>query len=141
MTAPWITTYKPGIEGEEPRPEQVRYDVFVATLLKAQSPELMKLHSALGLVEEAGELAGCIKKNVIYNKLLLEHMKEDGKTLITHIIEEAGDVLFYLQAVLNQYNLDFQYVLQYNANKLGTRYAGLTYSDESANLRKDKEKE
>ena len=137
MTAPWIVTYKPGTES--PEPQNVRYDVFVATLLKAQSPELMKLHSALGIAEEAGELAGCIKKNVIYGKELSSPMKEDGKDLLTHIIEEAGDVMFYLQSVLNQYGLDFQEVLQHNANKLGARYTGLVYSDAAANSRKDKE--
>lgn len=138
MTAPWIVVFDSTKE-EDQKPKNVRYDVFVATLLKAQSPDLMKLHSALGLVEEAGELAGCVKKNVIYGKDLSAVMKEDGKDLRTHIIEEAGDVLFYLQSVLNQYGLDFQDVLQYNANKLGARYAGLVYSDEAANLRQDKQ--
>ena len=65
-------------------------------------------------------------------------MKEDGKTLKQHIVEEAGGVLFYVQACLNQFGLDFQDVLQYNAIKLTKRYSELTYSDEHANARMDK---
>jgi NTP pyrophosphatase (non-canonical NTP hydrolase) len=139
MTAPWILIpQKPTLEDQNPQPKPVRYDIFVAGLLKAQAFDLMKLHAAIGVSEEAGELAGCIKKNIIYGKPLSAPMKEDGKDLLTHIKEEAGDVLFYLQAVMNLYGLDFQDVLQHNALKLGARYSELTYSDEAANERADK---
>lgn len=139
MTAPWILVpLPPEQRTEELTMQPMRYDVFVAKLFKAQSWEFMKLHAALGLCEEAGELAGCIKKHVIYQKPLLSEMKEDGKTLEEHIAEEAGDVLFYLQAVLNQFNMNFQDVLQKNADKLAKRYAELSYSDDAANGRADK---
>lgn len=139
MTAPWVMIpTKPTPEDQNPQPTPVRYDIFVAKLFKYQTPQVMQLHAALGLCEEAGELAGCFKKHAIYNKPLTATMKEDGKTLKQHIIEEAGDVLFYLQACLNQFGLDFQDVLQYNAIKLSDRYRDLEYSDEQANTRRDK---
>ena len=139
MTAPWvIIPQDPTPEDAHPQGIPVRYDEFVKKLFKYQSPSTMKLHAAVGLCEEAGELAGCIKKNAVYNKDLAESMKEDGKALKEHIVEEAGDVLFYLQACLLQYDLDFQDVLQYNAIKLSKRYKDQVYSDKAANARADK---
>ena len=138
MTAPWISI-PVEVEGQDiPSLTQLRYDIFVAKLFKYDTSKVMQLHAAVGVAEEAGELAGCIKKHAVYNKPLSDAMKEDGKTLKQHIIEEAGDVLFYLQACLNQFGLDFQEVLQYNAIKLMARYKELTYSDEKANARLDK---
>jgi phosphoribosyl-ATP pyrophosphohydrolase len=140
MTAPWVLVpQQPTEEDKNPRALPVRYDIFVEKLFKYQTPHTMQLHAALGLCEEAGELGGCIKKHAVYNKPLSDPMKEDGKTLKQHIIEEAGDVMFYLQACLNQFNLNFQDVLQYNAIKLSERYHGLSYSDDKANARADKE--
>lgn len=138
MTAPWITVVKQEEGQEVPSLVPVRYDVFVAKLFKYDTSKVMQLHAAVGVAEEAGELAGCIKKHAVYNKPLNSEMKEDGKTLKQHIVEEAGDVLFYVQACLNQFGLDFQDVLQYNAIKLTQRYSELTYSDEHANARMDK---
>ena len=139
MTAPWVMLpTKPTPEDQNPQPTPVRYDVFVAKLFKVQAAQIMQLHAAVGVAEEAGELAGCIKKHAVYNKPLSDPMKEDGLSLLEHIKEEAGDVLFYVQACLNQFGLDFQDVLQYNAMKLGKRYMDLEYSDESANARMDK---
>lgn len=139
MTAPWVLVPQQATEEDQnPQAIPVRYDIFVDRLFKYQTPQVMQLHAALGLCEEAGELGGCIKKHAVYNKPLTATMKEDGKTLKQHIIEEAGDVLFYLQACLNQFELDFQDVLQYNAIKLSERYLDLTYSDEQANARRDK---
>ena len=127
MTAPWISV-PVEVEGQDtPSLTQLRYDIFVAKLFKYDTSKVMQLHAALGVAEHA-----------VYNKPLSDAMKEDGKTLKQHIIEEAGDVLFYLQACLNQFGLDFQEVLQYNAIKLMARYKELTYSDEKANARLDK---
>ena len=139
MTSPWIFVPQPATEEDkDPQPIPLRYDVFVAKLFKYDSPKVMQLHAAVGVAEEAGELAGCIKKHAVYNKPLTEPMKEDGKSLQEHIIEEAGDVLFYVQAVLNQFGFSFQDVLQHNAIKLSKRYQELEYSDAKANARADK---
>ena len=138
MPAPWISV-PVEVEGQDtPSLTQLRYDIFVAKLFKYDTSKVMQLHAAVVVAEEAGELAGCIKKHAVYNKPLSDAMKEDGKTLKQHIIEEAGDVMFYLQACLNQFGLDFQEVLQYNAIKRMARYKDLTYSDEKANARLDK---
>lgn len=115
----------PNAQGDS---EVIRYDVFVAGLFKQSDLISMKLHSVLGVCGEAGELADCIKKETIYGKPLDR----------ANLIEELGDLKFYIQAVQNLYNLTEQDILQANANKLAARYKGLTYSDAAAIAREDK---
>lgn len=109
----------------------IRYDQFVLQLFKADSAAMMKLHAALGVCGEAGELADAIKKAVVYGK------KED----MPNIIEELGDLRFYLQAIQNIYGIPEQVILQYNAEKLAKRYVSLRYSDEQAIQRADKQQD
>jgi NTP pyrophosphatase (non-canonical NTP hydrolase) len=109
--------------------ETVRYDAFVGLLFKQQALPFMKLHTALGCAGEAGELADAIKKEVIYNKPVDR----------ANIVEELGDLRFYLQALMMLYGITEQEVLQQNANKLCVRYKSLRYSDEAAQQRADKE--
>ena len=116
-------------DGEvEPHLETVRYDQFVKQLFKADTESFMKMHAALGVAGEAGELADAIKKEIVYCK------QPDRE----NIVEELGDLRFYMQAVQNLYEIPEQEILQHNANKLAKRYAGLKYSDEAAVLRADK---
>ena len=123
---------------EENKLTPVRYDQFVARLFKAQSLELMISHAAIGCVEEAGELAGILKRIAIYGQKEETLHKEDGRSLRTHILEELGDARFYLQAIQNLFQFTEQEVLQHNGYKLSERYAGLVYSDEAAEKRLDK---
>lgn len=116
------------VDGNGGYPYNVRYDNFVALLFKQQPVPLMHLHAALGVAGEAGELADAIKKEHIYNK----------PTDRENIVEELGDLRFYIQAVQNLYGITEQEVLQANANKLAKRYQGLTYSDQAAQDRADK---
>jgi NTP pyrophosphatase (non-canonical NTP hydrolase) len=116
------------VVNEQAHTEMVRYDVFVALLFKLQHFDTMQLHAALGVCGEAGELADAIKGHVIYEKPLDRD----------NIIEELGDLRFYMQAVQNLYHISEQDVLQANANKLAKRYKGLTYSNEAAIERADK---
>jgi NTP pyrophosphatase (non-canonical NTP hydrolase) len=108
--------------------DTVRYDAFVAMLLKADTMPMMKLHAALGTCGEAGELADAIKKEIIYGKPMDR----------ANIVEELGDLRFYIQAVMNLYKITEQEVLQSNAHKLAQRYRSLRYSDEAAIARADK---
>ncbi len=111
--------------------QQMRYDEFVAKLFKRQETTLMKLHAALGVCGEAGELADAIKKEVIYDKDMDRN----------NLVEELGDLRFYVQAAQNCYGITEQEVLQHNACKLMQRYEGLEYSDKAAQDRKDKSAE
>lgn len=109
-------------------PDVIRYDQFVLQLFKADSQREMLYHAVLGVAGEAGELADAIKKHLAY-----------GKTLdLENVIEEIGDLRFYLQAIQNLLGLTEDQVLQANANKLAKRYQGLRYSDAAAISRADK---
>lgn len=108
--------------------EVIRYDEFVRLLFKQMSEPLMALHIGVGVCGEAGELADAIKKEYVYNK---------PRDLV-NIIEELGDLRFYMQAAMNHYKISAQEVLQRNADKLSKRYVGLAYSDLAAQNREDK---
>ena len=85
-------------------------------------------HLATGVVGEAGELIDAVKKHVIYNKPLD----------IENVIEELGDIEFYMEGLRQEVGVTREQCLQANIDKLGVRYKGLTYSDKSAQDRADK---
>ena len=114
--------------GQFPVRETIRYDQFVRQLFKADTEKTMALHAALGVCGEAGELGDAIKKQYIYGK----------PADYVNIIEELGDIEFYLQAVRNHYQISRAIVIQANAEKLSKRYVGLKYTDEAAINRADK---
>ena len=117
------------IINDEKRVEVVRYDAFVAALAKPMGSLTMDLlHGAVGVSGEAGELLDAIKKNWIYGKPLDR----------TNVIEELGDLRFYIQVITNALGISEQEVLQENANKLSKRYKGIMYSDNAAIERADK---
>jgi phosphoribosyl-ATP pyrophosphohydrolase len=110
--------------------EAVRYDAFVAGLFKVDpvNPVMNRLHAAVGISGEAGELLDAVKKEWIYNKPLD----------YTNVIEELGDLYFYMNAMMIHCGVNEQEVLQANADKLAKRYIGLKYSDHAAQERADK---
>lgn len=129
MTTDFIHLTIQDVDGTSaPVTDVVRYDQFVGWLFKPGTEEQMALHMALGVCGEAGELADAIKKEYIYGK----------PRNISHIVEELGDLEFYLQKVREHYGLDRQTILQANANKLSKRYTSLRYSDKAAIERADK---
>jgi len=87
------------------------------------------LHMAVGITGEAGELADAIKKHVIYGKPLD----------VDNVVEEVGDALFMLQAILNvaKPGMTIEEVAEMNRVKLITRYP-TGYSDAAAQARADK---
>jgi NTP pyrophosphatase (non-canonical NTP hydrolase) len=93
--------------------------------LNARSAHL--LHMAVGVAGEAGELLDAVKKHAIY-----------GADLdIENVIEELGDLEFYLQGIRQELKLSRSAVLAENIRKLKIRY-GTHYSNEAASARKDK---
>jgi NTP pyrophosphatase (non-canonical NTP hydrolase) len=86
------------------------------------------LHMAVGVAGEAGELLDAIKKGVIYRKPID----------MPNVIEELGDLEFYMSGVRDALGISREQCLQANMDKLSVRYAGGTYSDEDARARADK---
>ena len=86
---------------------------------------------AVGVSGEAGELLDVVKKHCVYQKQID----------IPHIIEEAGDILFYLTGLLNELDLSLEDCIDANREKLSRRYASGRYSNEQAIARADKVEE
>ena len=106
----------------------IRYDQFVLQLFKADTYREMMYHAVLGVAGEAGELADAIKKHLAYGKELD----------VENVIEELGDLRFYMQTIQNLLGITEDQVIQANANKLSKRYRGLRYTDAAAISRADK---
>jgi NTP pyrophosphatase (non-canonical NTP hydrolase) len=90
------------------------------------------LHMAVGIVGEAGELIDAVKKATIYRKPLDR----------VNVIEELGDLEFYMEGLRSEYGITREETLEANLNKLlkgdRARYAEGSYSDEQAKDRADK---
>lgn len=87
------------------------------------------LHMAVGISGEAGELLDAIKKQALYCK----------PPDITNIIEELGDLEFYMQGMRQLYNVTREQTLEANINKLSVRYKNFVYSNQQAQDRADKQ--
>ena len=86
------------------------------------------LHMAVGIAGEAGELLDAIKKWSIYQKPLD----------LENVIEELGDLEFYMEGLRQSLNLTRIETLMENIAKLQKRYAKGKYTNEQANERADK---
>lgn len=98
----------------------------IATSMKANEAHL--IHMVLGICGETGELLDAIKKAVIYKKPID----------LANIIEELGDIEFYLEGLRQGLGVDRETTLIANREKLSKRYAEGSYSDRAAQLRADK---
>ena len=87
------------------------------------------LHMAVGVSSESGELLDCIKKHTIYNKPI-DH---------ENLVEELGDIEFYLEWLRQVFGVTREEVLAANQAKLEKRYSSGKYSNEQAQARADKE--
>ena len=99
-------------------------------IIQGMSPGTANLlHMAVGVSGEAGELLDAVKRHVIYGKPIDRE----------NVVEELGDLGFYLEGVRAQCGITRSETLTANKMKLlGKRYASGTYSDEQAINRADK---
>lgn len=117
---------------------QINFKDMVAALVKPGEDIVQSLttekanvwHLATGVSGEAGELLDAIKKHVIYNKPL-DH---------ENVIEELGDMMFYMEGLMQALGISGEECIEANIKKLGVRYAQ-GYSDQAAQQRADKEEE
>lgn len=86
------------------------------------------LHMAVGVAGEAGELLDAIKKHAIYGRELD----------VENVIEELGDLEFYMQGIRQELRIARRVVLAENIEKLRVRY-GTRYTNARANERRDKQ--
>ena len=88
-------------------------------------------HMASALMGEAGELFDPIKKWVIYDKKLDR----------VNIIEELGDMEFYMEGIRAALGITREETITSNIAKLSERYKSMSYSNEQAQERADKKDE
>ena len=95
--------------------------------VKPEDKTLKLVHAAMGIAGEAGEVVDAVKKHWVY-----------GKPLDTeNVLEECGDILFYVSACLNLCGYSLNDAMTHNMDKLNKRYP-LGYTDAAAITRADK---
>ena len=117
---------------------EIKFKDMVVTLVKPGADIMNSLtaekvniwHLATGVSGEAGELLDAIKKHVIYNKPLDRE----------NIIEELGDLMFYMEGLMQALSISGEECISANIEKLGVRYSQ-GYSDKAAQERADKVEE
>lgn len=88
------------------------------------TPWVIRLnHVADGLCTEAGEFKDAMKKYVYYGKNL------DS----VNLMEEIGDIFWYLAIACDQLGIDFNYVQEQNIAKLKARYPEKFNSENALN--------
>ena len=131
MSPSWVAVPIENADGELIASKPIRYDIFVLSLFKKEDTEKMLAHATRGIADEAGEINSCVKKHLDYKQELD----------LENLIEELGDMRFYMQAIQNLYGISDTVILQANAKKLAKRYKNLEYTDEQAKFRRDKNEE
>jgi NTP pyrophosphatase (non-canonical NTP hydrolase) len=102
------------------------YEYQMKSLTTAVYPKKYSIsYPALGLAEEAGEVAGKIKK-MMRDNIQLEDQKEK-------IEAEMGDVLWYLAALAHDCGLSLQVIAEKNVEKLKARQSAGTLHGEGDN--------
>lgn len=81
-----------------------------------RSMKEIKLMLHLGLAEEAGEVAGLMKR------VLRNFPKDQERATRENFIDEMGDVLWYLTACCTSHDTSLEEIWEHNKNKLKARY-------------------
>jgi NTP pyrophosphatase (non-canonical NTP hydrolase) len=85
-------------------------------------------HAQWGMSSETGEIADAIKKHIMYGQPLD----------IQNLVEECGDLMWYICLCLNAVGYTFEECLSQNIEKLRIRYPE-KFTEKDALERKDKQ--
>ena len=99
----------------------------LANRLNDDKGQLRLLHSVMGLSGEVGELTDAVKKTIMYNKPLD----------VINVIEEAGDILWYMSLLLDEVGSSFEEAMKVNHDKLEKRFP-TGFTEQLAQERRDK---
>ena len=114
--------------------DKTKYLSFVKSIEKPgdsislDSEQKRMAHAALGMSGETGETVDIVKKHIIYGKELDK----------SKVIEECGDILYYMAVLLDTVGSDIDSALFENYKKLSRRYSAGSYTNEQAIARADK---
>lgn len=102
------------------------YQAHANRTRKTDSPDEL-VNYLFGLVGEVGELVNCLKK----------HLYHGHDFNFFEVQTEAGDILWYLSAILSTLNLNFEDVAVQNVIKLQKRYPNGFNVEDSRNRKED----
>lgn len=103
-------------------------ELVKALFRRDPSAQDMLVHATMGISGEAGELLDAVKKHWAYDKPLD----------IENVLEECGDLLFYIKATLFLFGLTITDAEAFNHTKLSKRYSSGSFSTTEAQARADK---
>lgn len=87
------------------------------------TPDARTMHAVFGLCSEAGEVAGIMQKRY-----------QGHPVDVNKIVDEAGDVLWFLQELCHEIDIPLENVARHNIEKLKKRYKGEGFTEnESVN--------
>lgn len=92
-------------------------------------------HAVIGLAGEVGEIASLVQKWIYYGKSF------KGNELKAALMEETGDVLWYVALMLNALGLNMEAVMKANIAKLRVRYPDKYTDVLAAEESRDRKKE
>lgn len=108
--------------------ETLEFEKVIARLTEKQTVRL--LHASFGTASESGEIADAVKRHVFYGKPID----------CINLIEEAGDVLWYLAVLLNALDSNFDEAMEKNIAKLKARFGDKFTEAQALNRDLDKER-
>lgn len=104
------------------------HDHVLRLFIKPEDQLGRMVHASMGIAGEAGEVIDAVKKTWIYGKPLDRE----------NILEECGDLMFYISALLHECGHTMEDAMLHNIDKLKKRYPD-GYTDQNAIERKDKQ--
>lgn len=108
-----------------------QYQKEAFDLISEDGRKDMVLNGVLGLAGESGECCDIVKKNRFQGH---ELNKE-------HLIEELGDVMWYIAEAASGLGVTLEEVAQYNLDKLHKRYHGNHFNKEDSIHRNEEKKD
>ena len=108
-----------------------QYQKEAFDLISEDGRKDMVLNGVLGLAGESGECCDIVKKNRVQGH---ELNKE-------HLIEELGDVMWYIAETASGLGVTLEEVAQYNLDKLHKRYHGNHFNKEDSIHRNEEKKD
>lgn len=112
--------------------EATRTEAHPKNIESALKSNYRRIHSLLGILSEAGEIADALKRHIFYGQPLN----------FTNVVEEVGDFLWYLAIMLDSCGVkDITKCMEANIEKLRSRYPDkfTEYDALEGNRNRDKE--
>ncbi len=99
-----------------------QYSILALRTATSKNPVESILHASMGMAGEAGEVVDLVKKITFYGKQMDR----------TKLLEEAGDLLWYVNLLISALESSWSEVFEINVRKLEARYPNLEFCADKA---------